>query len=124
MKPKRDVFIVALITFLDDMIEQCATDVMIELRVLLKAGSDDVQRHIVAQFANLFRRISTYISEGDHALLTLPTKFWTIHVNDRSYAIPFKHVWSYIANDPYNTSILWQWLKSLHELSISHATSA
>jgi len=123
MKPKKDVFIVALITFLDDMIEQCATDVMIEMRVLLKAGNADVQKHIVTQFANLFQRLTAYINDGDHALLGLPTKFWTIHVNDRSYPIPFKHVWSYITNDPYNTTILWQWLKTLHDLSAAHATS-
>ena len=122
MKPQRDVFIVALITFLDDMIEQCATDVMIEMRVLLKAGNADVQKQIVTQFANLFQSISTYINEGDHALLALPTKFWTIRVNDRAYPIQFKHVWSYITNDPYNTTILWQWLKTLRDLSASHAT--
>jgi hypothetical protein len=122
MKPKRDAFIVALITFLDDMIEQYATDVMIEMRVLLKAGSDEVQRHIIRQFASLFQRIATYINDGDHALLTLPNKFWTIHVDDRTYQVPFKTVWSFISKDPYNTTILWQWLKTLHDLSVSHAT--
>lgn len=121
-QPKRDVFIVALITFLDDMIEQCATDVMIEMRVLLKAGNADTQKHIITQFANLFQRITTLINDGDHALLTLPMKFWTIHVNERSYQIPFKTVWGYIAKDPYNTTMLWQWLKTLRDLSISHAT--
>jgi|LauGreDrversion4_1035100.scaffolds.fasta_scaffold30988_2 hypothetical protein len=122
MKPKRDAFIVTLITFLDDMIEQYATDVMIEIRVLLKSGSDDVQKHIIRQFAGLFQRTATYINDGDHALLTLPMKFWTIHVDDRTYQIPFKTVWSYITKDPYNTTILWQWLKTLHDLSVSHAT--
>ena len=122
MKQKNDVFIVALITFLDDMIEQYATDVMIEMRVLLKAGDTDTQKHIVTQFANLFRRIAAYINNGDHALLTLPAKFWTIRTNDQSYQIPFKLVWSYIANDPYNTTMLWQWLKTLYDLSAPHAT--
>jgi hypothetical protein len=121
MKPKLDAFRVALITFLDDMIEQCATDVMIEMRVLLKAGNVDVQNRIITQFANLFRVISSHINEGNHALLNLPNKFWTIHVNDNSYKLPFRRVWSYITNDPYNTTVLWQWLKTLHDLSISHS---
>ena len=122
MKPKPDVFIIALVTFLDDMIEQCATSVMIEMRVLIQAGNQVLQQHIITQFANLLKRVAVQISEGDHALLTLPTKFWTIRANDRSYPIPFRHVWSYITNDPYNTTILWKWLRTLHELSIPHAT--
>jgi len=121
MQSKRDVFHVALITFLDDMIEQCATDVMVELRVLLKAGSADVRQTLIEQFAQLFQRMDTYIHNGDHALLTLSSKHWTIHAHGRSYAIPFRHVWSCITNDPYNTTILWQWLKTLHELALTQS---